>query len=98
MYKRQGLEEDIDKIIQIFLKDNQVPAAVKDYLALLARNMVRFVDNKIRFERIERIHTYTSKYIASQCFIGDDRYYGHELHSHERKYSPNRSLDYPYPA
>ena len=62
---------DIDKIIQIFLKDNQVPAAVKDYLALLARNMVRFVDNKIRFERIERIHTYTSKYIASQCFIGD---------------------------
>ena len=22
----------------------------------------------------------------------------HELHSHERKYSPNRSLDYPYPA
>ena len=62
---------DIDKIIQIFLKDNQVPAAVKDYLALLARNMVRFVDNKIRFERIERIHTYTSKYIASQCFTGD---------------------------
>ena len=34
----------------------------------------------------------------SQCFIGDDRYHGHELHSHERKYSPNRSLDYPYPA
>ena len=33
--------------------------------------MVRFVDNKIRFERIERIHTYTSKYIASQCFTGD---------------------------
>ena len=31
-------------------------------------------------------------------FIGDDRYHGHELHSHERKYSPNRSLDYPYPA
>ena len=25
-------------------------------------------------------------------------YHGHELHSHERKYSPNRSLDYPYPA
>ena len=44
---------------------------MKDYLALLARNMVRFVDNKIRFERIERIHTYTSKYIASQCFTGD---------------------------
>ena len=62
---------DIDKIIQIFLKDNQVPMVVKDYLALLARNMVRFIDNKVRFERIERIHTYTSRYIASQCFTGD---------------------------
>ena len=62
---------DIDKIIQIFLKDNQVPANVKDYLALLARNVVRFVDNKVRFEHIEHIHTYTSKYIASQCFEGD---------------------------
>ena len=38
------------------------------------------------------------EWYQSQCFIGDDRYYGHELHSHERKYSPNRSLDYPYPA
>lgn len=62
---------DIDKIIQLYLKENQVPAAVKDYLALLARNIVRFVDNKVRFDRIERIHTYTSKYIASQCFEGD---------------------------
>lgn len=38
------------------------------------------------------------EWYQSQCFIGDDRYHGHELHSHERKYSPNRSLDYPYPA
>ena len=38
------------------------------------------------------------EWYQSQCFIGDDRYYGHELHSHERKYPPNRSLDYPYPA
>lgn len=62
---------DIDKIIPIFLKEYQVPAVVKDYLALLARNVVRFIDNKVRFERIERIHTYTNKYISSQCFSGD---------------------------
>lgn len=62
---------DIDKIIQIFLKDYQVPAIVKDYMALFARNIVRFVDNKVRFERIERIHTYTSNAIASQSFEGD---------------------------
>ncbi len=62
---------DIDKIIQIFLRDTCVPAVVKDYVALLARNIVRFVDNKVRFEKIEKINTYTSKYIASQCFTGD---------------------------
>lgn len=62
---------DIDKIIQIFLRDSSVPAVVKDYAALLARNIIRFVDNKVRFEKIERINTYTSRAIASQCFTGD---------------------------
>lgn len=62
---------DIDKIIQIFIRDSSVPTVVKDYTALLARNIIRFVDNKVRFEKIERIHTYTSKAIASQCFTGD---------------------------
>ena len=62
---------DIDKIIPIFLRDSNVPAIVKDYVALMARNIVRFIDSKVRFERIEKIHTYTTKYIASQCFTGD---------------------------
>lgn len=62
---------DIDKIIPIFVKDSQVPTVVKDYVALMSRNMVRFIDNKVRFDRIERIHTYTNKFIASQCFTGD---------------------------
>jgi len=62
---------DIDKIIQIFIRDACVPAVVKDYVALLARNIIRFIDNKVRFEKIEKINTYTSKYIASQCFTGD---------------------------
>ncbi len=62
---------DVDKIIQIFIRESSVPTVVKDYTALLARNMIRFIDNKVRFERIERIHTYTSKAIASQCYTGD---------------------------
>ena len=62
---------DIDKIIQIFLRDSAVPAIVRDYAALMARNIIRFVDNKVRFEKIEKIHTYTSKAIASQCFTGE---------------------------
>lgn len=62
---------DIDKIIPIFSRGTEVPTIIKDYVALLARNIIRFIDNKVRFERMERIHTYTSKYIASQCFTGD---------------------------
>lgn len=62
---------DIDKIIPVFIKDASVPPIVRDYIALMARNVVRFIDNKVRFEKIERINTYTTKYIASQCFTGD---------------------------
>lgn len=33
--------------------------------------MIRFVDNKIMFNKLEKRHTYSSKYIASQGFTGD---------------------------
>ncbi len=62
---------DIDKIMPLFTKGASAPAAVKDYIALMARNIVRFIDNKVRFERIEKVNSYTSKYIASQSFEGD---------------------------
>ena len=62
---------DIDKIIPIFLRDSNAPTVIKDYVALMARNIVRFIDSKVRFDKIERIHTYTNKYISSQCFTGD---------------------------
>lgn len=65
---------DVDKVIPIFVRDSGVPTIVKDYVALLARNIVRFVDNKVRFEKIRRIYTYTNSGISSQCFTGD-----HEL-------------------
>ena len=55
-----------------------------------------YMSQKLKEE--DRIISVFREWYQSQCFIGDDRYYGHELHSHERKYSPNRSLDYPYPA
>lgn len=62
---------DIDKIVPIFVKDSNAPTIIKDYVALLARNIIRFVDNKVRFERLESVNSYTSKYIASQSFTGD---------------------------
>jgi CheY-specific phosphatase CheX len=62
---------DVDKIIQVFVRDCKAPVVVKDYVALLARNIVRFVDNKVRFERMESINSFTGKNIAGQGFTGD---------------------------
>ncbi len=62
---------DIDKIIPLFTKECNAPAVLKDYVALMARNIIRFVDNKVRFERMEAVNTYTGKCIASQGFSGD---------------------------
>lgn len=62
---------DIDHIIPLYTKGSDVPIVVKDYLALLARNIVRFVDNKVRFEKICRVNSYTTNAIASQNFSGD---------------------------
>lgn len=62
---------DIDQIVPIFLKETQAPVLVRDYVALMARNFVRFIDNKIRFERMESVHSYTNRFVASQCFTGD---------------------------
>lgn len=62
---------DIDKIIPLFVRNCAVPGIIKDYVALMARNIIRFVDNKVRFERMESVNTYTSRHIASQGFSGD---------------------------
>jgi hypothetical protein len=62
---------DIDKIIPVFTRECKAPVIIKDYVALVARNIVRFVDNKVRFERMESVSSFTGKYIASQGFSGD---------------------------
>lgn len=62
---------DIDKIAPIFTRDSSAPTVIKDYIALLARNIIRFVDNKVRLDRLQSVHSYTGKCIASQGFSGD---------------------------
>lgn len=64
---------DIDQIVQIFTKEQTLTPLVKDYIALTARNLIRFVDNHIRMERVERINECEADYIASQDMCGDYR-------------------------
>lgn len=62
---------DIDKIVPVFTKENVIPPIVKDYIALTARNMVRFIDSHFRIEKVEKINEYTSSYTAIQELDGD---------------------------
>lgn len=64
---------DIDKIVQVFMKDNLIPPIIKDYFALIARNIVRFIDTHFRMEDVERVNDYTTHYLASQELDGDYR-------------------------
>lgn len=62
---------DVDRIVQVFIKDEAIPRAVKEYVALLARNVVRFVDSDFRMERVEKVTDYTSSFVAAQEMVGD---------------------------
>ena len=64
---------DIDQIVQVFTKEPTIPPIVKDFIALTARNLIRFVDNNLRIDKVERLNDYTADYIASQTMEGDCR-------------------------
>lgn len=62
---------DIDSIVPVFIKENCIPPIIKDYIALTARNMVRFIDRHFRLEKVEKLNEYTATFIASQELDGD---------------------------
>lgn len=62
---------DIDQIVQVFTKEPTIPPVIKDYIALTARNLIRFVDNNLCMDKVERINDYTADFIASQNMEGD---------------------------
>lgn len=62
---------DIDQIVPIFTKEDSIPPLVKDYIALAARNIVRFIDRHFRLEKVEKINEYTTSFVAAQELDGD---------------------------
>lgn len=62
---------DIDKIVPVFTKDNSISPVVKDYIALVARNLIRFVDSHFRMEQVERINETTQALVAAQELKGE---------------------------
>lgn len=62
---------DINRIAPIFMKDDSIPDLVKEYVALTARDLVRFVDTNIRLDRIEAVSEYATPYLSAQKLEGD---------------------------
>ena len=66
---------DVDRIIPIFVKNDEIPQYIKDYILLTSRNIVRFVDRFFRMEKIEQISEFDADLCATQHIIGDYRFY-----------------------
>lgn len=62
---------DIDRIVPIFTKGDDIPQMIKEYVALTARNFVRFIDTHFRIEPVRKIDSYTASYVAAQELAGD---------------------------
>lgn len=66
---------DLDKIVPVFTKEISIPPVMKDYIALIARNFVRFIDTDFRLEQVERIHSASVSFMASQDMEGDFNFF-----------------------
>lgn len=62
---------DIDRIVSVFIRDDSIQPMVKDYVALTARNLVRFIDSRFQMGQIERIDLYEAAYMTTQEMDGD---------------------------
>lgn len=66
---------DLDKIVPVFTKEGSIPPVMKDYIALMARNVVRFIDTDLRLEQTERINSYQAAFMASQELEGEFNFF-----------------------
>lgn len=66
---------DLDKIVPVFAKGAFIPPVVKDYIALMARNVLRLIDAELRLEQVEQINNYSVPYMASQPLEGDFNFF-----------------------
>lgn len=66
---------DLDKLVPVFTKESSIPPVMKDYIALMARNVVRFIDTDLRLEQTERVNIYQAPFMASQELEGEFNFF-----------------------
>ncbi|MCL2718473.1 MAG: hypothetical protein FWE14_06800 [Lachnospiraceae bacterium] len=62
---------DIDRIVPLFIKAPGISDLAKEHIALVARNMVRFIDNTVTIAAAEIVSDYEAEYMARQDLEGD---------------------------
>ncbi len=62
---------DIDKVMEIFTKNDEIPELVKDYIDIIGKNLIRFTENDVRFEAVEIVRQYASGSMIYQDINGD---------------------------
>lgn len=62
---------DVDKIIPVLLRDCNISPVVKDYIALTARNIARFIDRQFRIEKVKVVNEVSAPFAAAQVLDGD---------------------------
>lgn len=66
---------DLDKIVPVFTKETSIPPVMKDYIALMARNILRFIDTDLRLEQTQRVNSYSAPFMASQELEGEFNFF-----------------------
>jgi CheY-specific phosphatase CheX len=64
---------DVEEIVDTFVKLNHLKnkEIYKEYISLLVRNLIRFIDGDIRIEGFSVKDSYTSKYMVIQNILGE---------------------------
>ena len=65
------LSSDTDRILDIFIRDVSPDETDKNYLRLIIRNIVRFVDNRVRLDKAYRSDHIDTEDVAVQRIEGD---------------------------
>lgn len=62
---------DVDKIIPVLLRNCTISPVIKDYIALTARNIGRFIDRQFRVDSISIVDEASAPFVAAQILDGD---------------------------
>jgi hypothetical protein len=62
---------DVDRIYPLFLKSAHLSEDAKQYIGIVIRTLVRFIDPQVRLESVSKTSRYQADFLAKQDLTGD---------------------------